>query len=121
MSEEEKQARRSVRDYLSALEANKPKRGRKRTPESIEKRLTAIDQELDAASPLKRLELAQERLNLQAEREQLNESVDMTQLEAEFIKFGKEYGANKGISYSAWRDVGVPAAVLRSAGISRAD
>ena len=30
---------RAVRRYLEALEAHKPKRGRKRTPESIEKRL----------------------------------------------------------------------------------
>ena len=34
---------RAVREYLDALRANKPKRGRKRTPDSIKKRLAAID------------------------------------------------------------------------------
>ena len=33
---------RVVRDYLEGLRATKPKRGRKRTPESINKRL-AVD------------------------------------------------------------------------------
>ena len=33
---------RSVRAYLEALEAHKPKRGRKRTPDSIQKRLNAV-------------------------------------------------------------------------------
>lgn len=34
---------RAVRRYLEALEAHKPKRGRKRTPESMQKRLDRID------------------------------------------------------------------------------
>ena len=37
---------RAVRVYLEALAANKPKRGRKRTPDSITKRLDAIAAEL---------------------------------------------------------------------------
>ena len=37
---------RSVRRYLEALEAHKPRRGRKRTPESIKKRLAAIEAQL---------------------------------------------------------------------------
>ena len=45
---------RAVRRYLEALEAHKPKRGRKRTPESIEKRLARIEDELPDADPLNR-------------------------------------------------------------------
>ena len=44
-----------MRDYLDALRANKPKRGRKRTPDSIKKRLAAIDDELTDADPLNEL------------------------------------------------------------------
>ena len=33
--------------------------------------------------------------------------------------FAAAYGARKGISYSVWRKSGVPAAVLKKAGISR--
>ena len=43
---------RAVREYLEALRANKPKRGRKRTPDSIKKRLAVIDDQLESADPL---------------------------------------------------------------------
>ena len=43
---------RAVRDYLEALEQNKPKRGRKRTPDSVKKRLAAIETALPDASPI---------------------------------------------------------------------
>ena len=57
---------RAVRRYLEALEAHKPRRGRKRTPDSIKRRLTAVESEYASADPLKRLHLAQERLDLKA-------------------------------------------------------
>lgn len=121
MSEAEKASRKAVRDYLKALEANKPRRGRKRTPESIQKRLEALEPEISEASALRRLELAQERIDLQGELERMSETVDMTALEEDFVTYAKTYGDAKGISYNAWRDTGVSAATLKSAGISRAD
>ena len=42
---------RAVRRYLEALEANKPRRGRRRSPESIAKRLAAIETDLPTADP----------------------------------------------------------------------
>src|SRR5450755_4295285 len=57
----------AVRAYLEALEANRPKRGRKRTPESIGKRLEAIDGQYETAGSLTALQLLQERKNLEAE------------------------------------------------------
>ncbi len=56
-----------VKRYLEALETNKPKRGRKRTPDSIQKRLAVIDATLDGADPLQRLNLIQERKDLENE------------------------------------------------------
>src|SRR5678815_5313711 len=58
---------RAVRRYLEALEAHKPKRGRKRTPESMQKRLDTIEEKLQSADPLTRVQLIQERMDLQAE------------------------------------------------------
>ena len=55
---------RAVRRYLEAIEAHKPKRGRKRTPESIQKRLAAIEHQLPQADPLSRVNLIQERMDL---------------------------------------------------------
>src|SRR5438132_7166607 len=56
---------RAVRRYLEALESHRPKRGRKRTPESITKRLASIDQRLPSAEALTRLHLVQERMDLE--------------------------------------------------------
>lgn len=112
---------RIVRSYLEALESHRPKRGRKRTTDSIARRLEAIDQELAEADALKRLQLTQERMDLQDELAAADgDGVDLEQLEADFIDVAWEYGQRKGISYSAWREVGVPAPVLKAAGITRA-
>jgi hypothetical protein len=111
---------RIVRQYLEALEQHKPKRGRKRTPESIQRRLDVIDDALNDADPLSRVHLIQERMDLTAELASKETTVDLTSLEEAFVGAAKEYGVRKGISYQAWREAGVDAAVLRAAGISRA-
>lgn len=110
---------RAVRAYLEALRNSKPKRGRKRTPESIEKRLAKIDEALTDASAIEELQLVQERRDLEAEMAQLGDTVDMSGVEDEFVEVAKGYADRKGISYASWRDVGVPAATLKRAGISR--
>lgn len=126
MSDEHKQALalgreqgRAVRRYLEALEAHRPKRGRKRTPESIERRLKAIEERLADADALTRLQLVQERMDLQEELAAKSHAVDLSSLEEEFVAAAREYGARKGISYGAWREAGVDAAVLKRAGIRR--
>jgi hypothetical protein len=111
---------RAVRSYLEALEAHKPKRGRKRTPDSMKKRLEKIDADYVNADPLRRLQLAQERLDLQHELEATEKTVDLAALETEFASAAKAYGERKGITYAAWREVGVPNTVLKQAGITRA-
>jgi len=111
---------RAVRNYLDALETYKPKRGRKRTPESIKKRLDAIATQIDGADPLKRLQLVQERMDLTNELAKMEDKPDLTALEKGFTDSAKAYGARKGITYAAWREVGVDAATLKAAGITRA-
>jgi len=111
---------RAVRRYLEALEAHRPRRGRKRTPESMKKRLDSVENALATADPLKRLHLIQERLDLQSALETNDAKVDLDSLEKEFIAAAAPYSARKGISYSAWRELGVPSSVLDRAGISRA-
>jgi hypothetical protein len=110
---------RIVRRYLEALESTKPRRGRKRTPESIRKRLVAIDNSLATADPLSRLHLIEERQRLEAELTHTGETVDLAALEKSFVKVARVYGERKGISYSAWRTVGVSASVLQQAKIPR--
>ena len=110
---------RAVREYLESLRANKPRRGRRRTPDSIKARLKAIDAELIDADPLNELKLRQERRNLETELHSRSSGLDHAALEKAFVSVAKSYSERQGISYSAWREVGVDAAVLKKAGISR--
>jgi uncharacterized protein YicC (UPF0701 family) len=111
---------RAVRDYLEALRSIKPKRGRSRTPDSIKKRLSAIEDQLATSDALTELKLVQERRDLTAELASMQAKVDVTSLEAAFVKVAKRYSQRQGISYASWRDVGVEPAVLKKAGITRA-
>jgi len=127
MTDEHKQALavgraegRMVRAYLEALESSRPKRGRKRTKESIARRLERIDVELDGADPLKRLQLTQEQIDLDDELESMDSGVNLTDLENDFVRVAKGYAERKGITYAAFRQIGVPASILKRAGISRA-
>ena len=110
---------RAVRRYLIALEEQKPRRGRKRTPDSIRKRLSTVENQLPEADPLSKLHLLQEREDLIAELARNNASDDLQAAEKAFIKVARAYGRRKGIGYSAWRSVGVSVPVLQKAGISR--
>jgi hypothetical protein len=110
---------RIVRRYLEALESTKPRRGRKRTPDSIRKRLDTIDAALATADPLARLHMVEEKQRLEAELAHSGDTVDLAALEKGFIKVARIYGERKGISYSAWRTVGVSASVLQQAKIPR--
>jgi hypothetical protein len=110
---------RAVRRYLEALEAHKPKRGRKRTAEGIQNRLRQIEERLPTADALTRVHLAQEKINLETELASRDEGVDLGALEDEFVGAARGYGDRKGITYAAWRAAGVDANVLRRAGIPR--
>ncbi|QXC59943.1 hypothetical protein KSP35_16420 [Aquihabitans sp. G128] len=111
---------RAVRVYLEALAANKPKRGRKRTTENVKKRLEAVEVELLTADPLSKLQLTQEKFDLESELAAADgPTVDLDALEAGFVEAAAGYAERKGISYAAFRAVGVSPAVLRKAGVPR--
>jgi uncharacterized protein YicC (UPF0701 family) len=113
---------RAVRRYLEALEAHKPRPGRKRTAEGVQRQLDETLAALTRSTALDRLHLLQRRLDLEEELAQLarHSETDLAELEAAFIQALPGYSARKHLSYAAWREAGVPARVLRSAGIRRA-
>ena len=126
MSEEHKAAissgrveSKAVREYLETLEVSKPRRGRPRTRDSIEKRLAALTAEIPSAKPERRLQLIQLRIDLTAELARLDSVPDTASFIAEFCRHAASYGARHNISVQAWREVGVPQAVLDEAGITR--
>lgn len=112
---------RVVREYLEGLRATKPKRGRKRTVESVSARIRTIEELLPAASPLDELLLVQERSDLQVELARMAERIDIEALENRFVDVARDYSASKKIAYQSWRDVGVTPAVLKRAGIRRGE
>ena len=126
VSEEVKTARargqaqgRTVSSYLNALDSIKPKRGRQRSAERMQARVAELPDEIAQAKPLKRVHLIQELMDLEAELAKEEETVDISGAESEFIAIAAEYSQRKGISYAAWREVGVPASVLKAAGVAR--
>ena len=121
MTDAEKAEVAGVREYLKALEQNAPRRGRKRTPESVDRQIAAIDAQMAEATVTKRLDLIQQRMDLEAEKEALAAAgmIDMTALERNFVQHAAAYGSRRNISYAAWREVGVSSATLKAAGVRR--
>ena len=109
----------AVRRYLEALEANKPKRGRKRTQETIDKQLADVDAEMESANPLNRLLLHQRRTDLQSELNTLAAGIDLAEYEDAFVEAAAAYSERKGITYDTWRKIGVSPTVLSRAGLGR--
>jgi hypothetical protein len=112
---------RAVRRYLEALEAHRPRPGRKRTAESVQRQLDDTIQAIARSSALEKVLLLQRRLDLESELRELNQQseTDFAELERAFIEALPDYSARKRLSYTAWRQAGVPARVLREAGIRR--
>jgi hypothetical protein len=110
---------RAVRDYLAALNQDK-KPGRKVDAGTIESKITEVQSSIDAEpDPAKRVELIQKRLDLESRLVDLQDTVDLAALEDGFVGAAADYSERKGITYTAWREAGVPAAALKRAGIKR--
>jgi hypothetical protein len=108
---------RSIKAYLKALEGRKP--GRPVTKDSLEKRLARVDSKLGAEDdPLKRLDLMQSKLDIEDALANLEEGGRVEDLSAGFVEHARSYSERKGISYTTWRKAGVPADLLRQAGIA---
>jgi hypothetical protein len=109
---------RAIRNYLEALGNRKP--GRPITPESLRKRIDGLEKKIESeTNQLKKVELRQSRLDAEEALAKMENASDLEELEKEFAKVAKSYSKRKGITYSAWREQGVPAAVLKKAGVSR--
>lgn len=107
---------RAIKAYLRALDARKP--GRPVTREGLETRLETINARIAASDdPLQTVELIQTRIDVEDALDRVDDAENFDALEAGFQANAKAYSERKGISYTAWREFGVPAATLRTAGI----
>ena len=110
---------RVIREYLEIVEATKPRRGRRRTAESITQRLAVIAAELKTTDPVTKVRLIQERLDLRTELASMKSKNEVATAEAKFIKVAASFSERNEITFDAWREFGVTAAVLKKARISR--
>lgn len=107
---------RAIKAYLEALETRKP--GRPVSKESLEKRLERVAEKLEVSeNPLETVDLIQAKLDIEKALAQVSADADISALESGFVEHAGSYSERKGVSYTAWRQFGVPANVLRSAGI----
>lgn len=109
----------AVRRYLEALDRSRPRRGRRASADSLRKQLEEVEGRLRDADPLQRLHLIQQRKAVETRLAEGEGVEDISALEAAFVEAASEYGARKGIDYATWREAGVPADVLRRAGVHR--
>jgi hypothetical protein len=106
----EQAAAEAVRHYLDALRSGHHLHTKHPSRRATQRRLAEIEAELPQAPPMRQLRLVQERHDL-LERAQAHE------LEDAFVEVARTYSRRHGISVDTWREMGVPVAVLRKAGI----
>ena len=111
----------AVRDYLDALEMSRPKRGRQVSPETLAARKADIDAQIASGDmkPIKKLELLQDRRDIDAQLAALQAEPDMGAVENGFITHAASFAARRGVQYTTWREASVPAELLARAGITR--
>ena len=101
---------RAIRAYLAVVQSESF-RSRGPRAKSVEQLQEAIANTVD---PIERLKL----------RPKLREALDIGMTEADlaknFLEHVVSFSEKHGITYADWRDEGVPASVLKEAGISRA-
>ncbi len=107
---------RAIKAYLKTVDTGR--HGRTVSRESLEKRLEKTNRKIeDSDDPLKTVDLIQTRLDIELALSRVEDVESIERYEAKFVEYAASYSERKGVSYTAWRQFGVPAAVLRNAGV----
>ena len=107
-----------VTRYLKAMEAGQP--GGAARAKVLEGRIERLQEDIAGEDNiLRRVKLIQKRFDTEDKLKDLDTSIDFDALEADFIGVVVSYSERNQISYHTWREVGVPAKVLKAAGIRR--
>jgi hypothetical protein len=105
----------AVAAYLTALKTPKvPARSRA----NLQQRRAQIEQWIaEESSPIREVELIQQRLDIDAQLAQIDQAKRLSELEKAFVEVAASWAKRSGISAAALREVGVPASVLKRAGL----
>jgi hypothetical protein len=91
-----------------------PARGRA----SLEKRRAQTEQWIaEEPSPIREVELIQQRLDIDAQLAQIDQAAWLPELEEEFVRVAASWAKRSRISAAALREVGMPARVTARAGL----
>jgi hypothetical protein len=103
----------AVAAYLTAMRAPKvPARSRA----SLEQRRAQIEQWIaEESSPIREVELIQQRLDIDAQLAQIVQAAQLPELEEAFVKVAASWAKRSRITAVALREVGVPARVFARA------
>lgn len=109
---------RTVRAYLDALATKKPRGAQ--TSASLQERLDRLTQQIETEqNSLKRLQMIQQRFDVEDKLKAMDTSIDFGALQSDFVSVAASYSERKKITYSAWREEGVAPDILKAAGIRR--
>ncbi|MCY3538842.1 MAG: hypothetical protein OXH10_03145 [bacterium] len=107
-----------VRRYLKAVSNGVAKSNGQ--AQLLENKLERLGETIKTETdPLAKVQLVQKRINLEGKLNGSKMPLDFKAVEADFIQVAVSYSRRHQISYSAWREVGVPAKILQEAGIRR--
>jgi hypothetical protein len=108
----------AVAVYLTALKGPRPSGSSKAKREGLMRRRAQVEQWIsEERSPIREVELIQQRLDIDAQLGQLDQAARLPELEEAFVKVAASWAKRSGVSAAALREVGVPASVLRRAGL----
>jgi len=111
----------AVRAYITLLRGRSGGSNRALALEDVEARLRKVEKRLASgpADPVTYVTLVQEQITLHQDLLSLANTPSEKELEMAFVMHAAEWSEAVGIGYAAWREIGVPAAVLKAAGIAR--
>jgi hypothetical protein len=84
----------------------------------LEKRRAQIEHWIaEESSPIREVELIQQRLDIDAQIAQIDQAARLPELEEAFVKVAASWAKRSCVTAAALREVGVPARVLTKAGL----
>jgi hypothetical protein len=88
-------------------------------PDVIARAIELINEQAQEGTSIERLQRTQRALTLARELDALVNAEDADDVQAFFVEHALAWATERGVGYGAFRAMGVPADVLRDAGITR--
>jgi hypothetical protein len=109
---------KAVAAYLTALKGPRPSGSSKAKREGLMRRRAQVEHWIsEERSPIREVELIQQRLDIDAQLARIDQAARLPELEEAFVNVAASWAKRSGITAAALREAGVPASVLKRAGL----